>query len=89
MIPDPIGELGKIKIEASWYLTMENFIPVGTSADGGGDIAFMRFRALQPGVTTISFVERDDNQDGKPDTRLLDYNRLPISYRLETGTVIR
>ncbi|MBU2690046.1 MAG: hypothetical protein KJ970_03900 [Candidatus Eisenbacteria bacterium] len=89
MMPDPIGTLGKIKIEASWYLTMVDFIPVGTEADGGGDIAYLRFRALLPGTATLGFSERDGDQDGKDDTRLLDYNRLPISFRLETGTVIR
>jgi hypothetical protein len=89
LLQDPDRVPGRIRVDASWEIILNNDVPAGTYADGDGDIAVITFRALGPGTVTLNFVEFDSDGDGKPDTRLLDHNRLDISFHTRPGVVIR
>ncbi len=78
---DPVA--GRILIEASWIIDYEGNEPLGTRADGDGVLCTLRcrWRSDYTGAATgIGFVLTDTDSDGEPDTRLLDFNRLPIRF---------
>jgi hypothetical protein len=81
---------GRIEYAASWQITYMDGIAVGTLANGGGDLALFSARAIGTGASSsLRLIESDENGDGKPDTRLLDHNRLPMRYDVRNGVVIR
>lgn len=80
-VVDPVR--GRILIEASWIIDYDGDEPLGTRADGAGVLCTLRCRWLPEytgDATGVGFVLTDTDSDGEPDTRLLDFNRLPIRF---------
>jgi hypothetical protein len=74
---------GRILIEASWIIDYDGDEPLGTRADGAGALCTLRcrWRSEYTGEATgIAFVLTDTDSDGEDDTRLLDFNRLPVRF---------
>jgi hypothetical protein len=74
---------GRILIEASWIIDYDESEPLGTRADGAGVLCTLRCRwrpEYTGDATGVGFVLTDTDSDGEPDTRLLDFNRLPIRF---------
>lgn len=83
---------GRIGLEASWLITYQGDEARGTQADGAGTLCTLHFRwrtAFAGGTTQVGFITADEEGDGEADTRLLDYNRLPIRFDSLPGEVRR
>ncbi|MCK4305100.1 MAG: hypothetical protein KAY24_12755 [Candidatus Eisenbacteria sp.] len=79
---------GRVLVEATWGIEYVDHQPVGTLADGDGNICTIHCRLKEgTGGTSVSFIEYDSNSDGKDDTRLHDHNRLRISTRTRPGII--
>ena len=85
------SQRGLLQYDFSWSINFTGGIATGTRANGGGDVAVVKALAVGSGAGTsgLDFDLLDENGDGKPETRLLDYNRQTIPFHLQTGTVIR
>jgi hypothetical protein len=82
--------LGRTKWDATWTIVFLNGTPVGTLANGGGEVAHIRARAKGTGASSpLRLVDLDLDGDGKPETRLLDHNRREIPLRVRGGVVIK
>ena len=87
-IDDP--SRGQTKWDATWTVVFLNGVPVGTLANGGGEVAHIRARAKGAGVSSpLRLVDIDLDGDGKPETRLLDHNRRDIPLRVRSGVLIK
>jgi hypothetical protein len=87
-VDDPSG--GRAKWDATWTVVFLNGVPVGTLANGGGEVAHIRARAKGTGASSpLRLVDFDLDGDGKPETRLLDHNRREIPLHVSSGVVIR
>jgi hypothetical protein len=81
---------GRTKWDATWTVVFLNGVPVGTLANGGGEVAHIRARAKGTGASSpLRLVDLDLDGDGKPETRLLDHNRRDIPLHVRSGVVIR
>ncbi len=81
---------GRTKWDATWTIVFVNSIPVGTLANGGGEVAHIRARAIGLGTSSpLRLVDLDYDGDGKPETRLLDHNRRDIPFHIRSGVVIK
>ncbi|MBU2690047.1 MAG: hypothetical protein KJ970_03905 [Candidatus Eisenbacteria bacterium] len=89
LLRDQTAGIGRFRFDASWGLIIEDDEPIGTKADGGGDIAYMICKSIASGTASLIFITADSDGDGKAETRLLDHNRLEIDYHSEHGFVIR
>lgn len=82
--------LGRTKWDATWTVVFQNGVPVGTLANGGGEVAHIRARAIGTGASSpLRLVDLDLDADGKPETRLLDHNRRDIPLHVAGGVVIK
>lgn len=82
--------LGRAKWDATWTIVFLNGSPVGTLANGGGEVAHIRARAKGAGASSpLRLVDLDLDGDGKPETRLLDHNRRDIPLHVRSGVVIK
>jgi hypothetical protein len=86
-LDDP--SLGRTKWDATWTIVFLNGTPVGTLANGGGEVAHIRARAKGPGTSSPLRLVDDLGADGKPETRLLDHNRRDIPFHVRGGVVIK
>ena len=87
-VQDP--QAGRSQYAESWKINFVNTSAVGTDASGGGDVAIITARVH--GTDTGSYlrlIDSDENGDGIPETRLLDYNRLPLRFHVRDGWVIK
>ncbi len=81
-------DIGRLQYAMSWEITFEGDNPVGTQANGTGEIALVTARARANGLSSpIELVDSDFNGDGEPETRLLDHNRSPIAFRISDGWI--
>lgn len=81
---------GRTKWDATWTVVFLNGVPVGTLANGGGEVAHIRARAKGTGASSpLRLVDLDLDGDGKPETRLLDHNRRDIPLHVRGGVVIK
>jgi hypothetical protein len=81
---------GQTKWDATWTVLFQNGVPVGTLANGGGEVAHIRARAKGTGTSSpLRLVDTDFDGDGKPETRLLDHNRRDIPLHVRGGVIIR
>jgi hypothetical protein len=81
---------GQTKWDATWTVVFLNGVPVGTLANGGGEVAHIRARAKGTGTSSpLRLVDTDIDGDSKPETRLLDHNRRDIPLHVRGGVIIR
>jgi len=83
---------GRIVVEASWIVAFDGDTALGTAADGDGTICRIPLRlksGFLGGSTPLAYVTLDLDSDGRPDTRLIDYQRLPIEFVAESGQIER
>ena len=88
---DPFVGPGRLNIDASWELLLQDEEPVGTRATGSGDIFYVWFRALRSSAAAdLSYLKDVDfDGDGKLDTRMLDHNRLDIeNFHARTASIV-
>ncbi len=85
---DPVA--GRLALEASWLIDYEGDLALGTAADGEGVLCTVRCR-LKAGasVARVDFSLADQDGDGRADTQLLDYNRLPITFGVRRGVILQ
>ncbi len=80
---------GRIKVSATWWIEYDaSQQPVGTLADGDGDLLTIRCK-LREGSSRcdLTLIDYDANQDGKMDTRLYDYRGLAVGFHTRPGVV--
>jgi len=82
---------GLIQYAASWKIIFLDGTPVGTLANGGGEVAVInaRTKGLGSGISPLRLIDTDEDGDGKADTRLFDYNRALMSFRVRNGWVFK
>jgi hypothetical protein len=81
---------GRTKWDATWQVVFLNGSPVGTLANGGGEVAHIRARAKGTGASSpLRLVDTDLDGDGKPETRLLDHNRRDMPFHVRSGMVLK
>jgi hypothetical protein len=83
---------GTARIEASWLIIYEGDVALGTAGDGDGVLASLRCRfrpAFTGSATVLSIEVTDADDDGEPDTRLLDDARLAMAFETGDLTVTR
>jgi len=90
-------ERGIFQLDASWNVRFENGVAVGTFANGGGDVAVIRARAIGQGARSFLTIDNlvDPGEPGNPEddrplyTRLLDHNRDDLRYSVRNGVVVK
>jgi len=88
---DPIP--GLAQHAASWEITFQNGIAVGTNANGTGDIAIVRARAIgartRSSISLLSQTEAAESANPDVYTRLLDHNLTQMQFNLRGAWVVR
>jgi hypothetical protein len=80
---------GLTKWSLTWAVVFENGTPVGTLADGEGEVVHIRARDKGTGTSSsLHLVDADLNGDCKPETRILDYNRREVPTHVRSGVVV-
>jgi hypothetical protein len=72
----------RVRIYATWLIDFEETTPIGTSADGFGVVAVLRFRFFDSGTFVIRYSRADNfpnPPDGRPDSELYDIFSTPMS----------
>ncbi len=84
---DPVD--GYLGYDATWQINFnQGGVATGTDANGSGPIAVFKVLVKNLGSgTDLQFVTTDHNGDGAPDTRLFDYNRLPLLFQTRDGRI--
>lgn len=81
---------GRAQYAMTWEIEFANGVATGTRADGAGDIAVVHCRAKALAERgSLRLIVVDESGDGVPETRLLDQNRLPMTFNVRNAVVVR
>lgn len=83
------GSDNPIQYDVSWNIVYENGLPVGTLANGDGDVAVIRARTKGLATRSDLIIDNRPGGDGTANSRLLDHNRSPIAFNVRNGRVVK